>query len=66
MVTDNLHLAQYAILYFGHKLHINQNEKLKIYDVTQVVARDEFSGKIIGFVSMPIKSSTVIYGAIYR
>lgn len=63
---DRRNPVQYAALYFGHKLHIDQNEKLKMYGVTHVVARDGFSGKIVSFVTMPIKSNTVIYDAIYR
>ena len=63
---DRVNPVQYAVLYFGHKLHIDQNEKLKMYGVTHVVARDGFSGKIVSFVTMPIKSNTVIYDAIYR
>ena len=63
---DRVNPVQYAALYFGHKLHIDQNEKLKMYGVTHVVARDGFSGKIVSFVTMPIKSNTVIYEAIYR
>ena len=63
---DCVNPVQYAALYFGHKLHIDQNEKLKMYGVTYVVARDGFSGKIVSFVTMPIKSNTVIYEAIYR
>ena len=64
--SKHTRLCEYAALYFGHKLHIDQNEKLKMYGVTHVVARDGFSGKIVSFVTMPIKSNTVIYEAIYR
>ena len=35
--------------YFGHKLHIDQNEKLAMYGVTHIEAVDGFSGKIVGF-----------------
>ena len=63
---DRVNPVQYAALYFGHKLHIDQNEKLKMYGVTHVVARDGFSGKIVSFVTMPVKGNIVIYEAIYR
>ena len=63
---DRVNPVGYVALYFGHKLHIDQNEKLKMYGVTHVIARDGFSGKIVSFVTMPIKSNTVIYEAIYR
>jgi len=45
------HHADYA----GHKLHIDQNEKLVMYGVTHIAALDRYSGMIVGFVSMPIK-----------
>ena len=56
----------YSAAYFGEKLHIDQNEKLIMYGVTHVCAVDGFSGKIVGFVSMPVKSNTVIYDKLYR
>lgn len=56
----------YTASYFGEKLHIDQNEKLVIFGVTHVCAIDGFSGKIVGFVSMPIKSNTIIYNELYR
>ena len=52
--------------YFGHKLHIDQNEKLVMYGVTHIGAVDGFSGKIVGFVSMPIKNNVEIYTHLYR
>ena len=33
---------------FGHKLHIDQNEKLLMYGVTHIGAVDGFSRKIFG------------------
>ena len=35
----------YNAEYFGHKLHIDQNEKLVMYGVTHVCAIDGYSGK---------------------
>jgi len=52
--------------YFGHKVHIDQNEKLVMYGVTHVVARDGYSGMIVGFTTMPIKNNLVIYEKLYR
>ena len=37
----------YYARYFGHKLHLDQNEKLVHYGVTYVLARDDYSGKIV-------------------
>lgn len=56
----------YSAAYFGEKLHIDQNEKLVLYGVTHVCAVDGFSGKIIGFVSMAVKSNEIIYDKLYR
>lgn len=52
--------------YFGHKLHIDQNEKLVMYGVTHVCAVDGYSGKIVGFISMPVKNNVEIYRHLYR
>lgn len=56
----------YNAQYFGEKLHVDQNEKLINYGVTHVCAIDGFSSKIVGFVSMPVKSNTIIYSELYR
>ena len=56
----------YKAKYFGEKLHIDQNEKLIAFGVTHVCAVDGFSGRIMGFVSMPVKSNTIIYEKLYR
>lgn len=37
-----------------------------MYGVTHVCAVDGFSGKIVGFVSMAVKSNEVIYEKLYR
>ena len=35
--------------YFGHKLHMDQNEKLAMYGLTEVSACDGYSGRIVAF-----------------
>lgn len=52
--------------YFGHKLHQDQNEKLEMYGLTEVSACDGYSGKIVAFVTMPVKNNILIYENIYR
>ncbi len=42
--------------YFGYKLHIDQNEKLVMFGVTHICAIDGYSGKIVGFITMPVKT----------
>ena len=64
--VDRLNPIPYIALYFGHKLHIDQNEKLARYGVTHIVARDGFSGKIVSFSTMPVKNNLAIYESIFR
>ena len=51
--------AFYYARYFGHKLHLDQNEKLVHYGVTYVLARDGFSGKIVAGAIMPRKNNPI-------
>ncbi len=56
----------YYAEYFGHKMHIDQNEKLIRYGVTHVAASDGYSGKLLGIVSMPVKNNLLIYSELFR
>ena len=56
----------YSADYAGHKLHVDQNEKLVMYGVTHVATVDGFSGMIVGFLTMPIKNNIEIYSNLYR
>jgi len=56
----------YLARYFGEKMHIDQNEKLVMFGVTHICGIDGFSGKIVGFCSMPIKNCISIYEYFYR
>ena len=49
----------YKADYFGHKLHVDQNEKLVMYGV--IHARDGYSGMITGYTTMVIKNNLTIY-----
>uniref|UniRef100_A0A1X7VSJ3 Reverse transcriptase Ty1/copia-type domain-containing protein n=1 Tax=Amphimedon queenslandica TaxID=400682 RepID=A0A1X7VSJ3_AMPQE len=42
--------------YFGHKLHIDQNKKLVMFGVRHICAVDGFSGKIVSFITTPVKN----------
>ncbi len=55
----------YRADYFGEKLHIDQNEKLVIFGVTHVCGVDDYSGKIVAFITMPIKNNVIIYEHLY-
>ena len=64
--VNRLNPVRYSANYFGHKLHIDQNEKLVSFGVTHVVARDGYSGKIVGFLTLPVKNNVAIYDGVYR
>ena len=61
-----LNPVPYHADYFGHKLHIDQNEKLVMYGVTHVCAVDGYSKKIVSFITMPVKNNVEIYTHLYR
>ena len=56
----------YRLDYFGEKIHIDQNEKCVMFGLTHVCAIDGYSGKVVGFTSMPIKNPIVIYEKMFR
>ena len=56
----------YKADYFGPKIHYGQNEKLGMYGIVYVCARDGYSGKIIGHAKMAKKNNIIIYNEIYR
>ncbi|KAG5275568.1 hypothetical protein AALO_G00121810 [Alosa alosa] len=62
----NLNPIPYHAEYMGHKLHMDQNEKLGMFGVTHVLAVDGFSSKIVANVTMPVKNNLVIYNEVYR
>jgi len=62
----NLNPKIYIADYFGQKLHVDQNEKLAMYGITHICARDGHSGFIVAFATMPVKNNLEIYEHIYR
>ena len=56
----------YRADYFGHKLHVDQNEKLVMYGTTHVVAIDGHSRFITAFATMAIKNNEIIYQEIFK
>ncbi len=50
----------------GHKLHLDQNEKLGMFRVIHVLVVDGYSSKIVAESTMPIKNNLVIYEEVYR
>ena len=51
----------YKAVFFGRKLHVDQNEKLVMYGVTHAEARDRYSRMILGYTKMAIKNNLMIY-----
>ena len=56
----------YRANYFDHKLHLDQNEKLKMYGVTHVAAIDDHSRFVVVGATMSRKNNIKIYQDIYR
>lgn len=52
--------------YFGHKIHFDQNEKLGMFGIVHVCARDGYSGMIVGHSTMFKKNNIIIYNDILR
>lgn len=50
----------------GHKVHMDQNEKLAVFGVTLVLAIDGFSKKVVALSTMPIKNNLAIYEDVFR
>ena len=43
-IVDRTNPISYNLMYFGHKLHINQKEKLIMFGVTHFIAVDLYTG----------------------
>lgn len=56
----------YTADHHGHKLHMDQNEKLATYGVVRVCATDGFFRYILSFACMPVKNNVIIYSDDYR
>ena len=52
--------------YMGHKLHMDQNEKLVMFEVTHMIAVDGYCKKIVANATMPVKNNLAIYEEVYR
>ena len=45
---------------------MDQNEKLVMYGVRHICVVDGFSGKVVGFVTMPVKNNVEVYTHLFR
>ena len=57
----NMNPIPYHAGYFGHELHMDQNEKLAMFGITHVIAIDGYSSDIVGYSTMPRKNNITIY-----
>ena len=57
---------RYHADYFGHKLHVDQSEKLVMFGCTHVCAIDGYSSKIVGFITLPVKNNYRIYADMFQ
>ena len=64
--VDKTNPVPYYARYFGHKIHLDQNEKLIQFGCTHVIAVDGFSGKIVGNLTLPVKNNVMIYQEVLR
>ncbi|KAI7793865.1 uncharacterized protein LOC130545384 [Triplophysa rosa] len=62
----NFNPIPYNAEYMGHKLHMDQNEKLVMFGATHVIAVDGYSKKIVSNATMPAKNNLAIYEEVYR
>ncbi|XP_063060694.1 uncharacterized protein LOC134453875 [Engraulis encrasicolus] len=62
----NFNPIPYSAAYMGHKIHLDQNEKLAMFGVTHVIAIDGYSSKVVAHATMPVKNNLVIYEDVYR
>jgi hypothetical protein len=56
----------YYAAYYGHKLHMDQNEKLAMFGCTHVIAVDGYSSRIVAHSTMPMKNNLTIYEEVFR
>ena len=56
----------YRADYFGHKLHLDQTEKLVMHGVTHVITVDSHSRFVVATKCMAIKNNKVVYSEVYR
>lgn len=65
-IERHINPSPYFAEYAGHKIHMDQNEKLNMFGVTHVIASDGYSGKILAYSTMPVKNNCIIYDEVYR
>ena len=57
----SINAVPYWADYFGHKLHIDQNEKLVMYGASHVTAIDGHSRFVVAATTIPVKNNVITY-----
>ena len=65
-IARHLNPVPYYAEYFGHKLHLDQSEKLIRYGVTEVIAVDGYSSFTTATSVMLLKNNIAIYRDVFR
>ena len=60
-LVDPTNPRLYHANYYGQELHLHQNEKLAMYGVTYVLARDGYSGRLTAGAVMPRKNNITMF-----
>ena len=60
-LLQQVNLVPYRAPFFGYKGHMDQNEKLEMYDCTHVAFIDGSSRYICKFITIPQKNPILIY-----
>jgi len=58
-VARMMNPVSYRADYFGHIIHIDQNEKNVMVGMTHICAVDGFSRKIVAFSTIPVKNNCI-------
>ena len=52
--------------YFGHKLQVDQSEKLVMFGCTHLCTVDGYSSRIVGFITLAVKNDYRIYADMFQ
>ena len=66
VANRSLNPKLYNATYFGDKFHYDQNEKMGMFGVVHVFARDGIFGNIVAHATMTRKTKLVLHEEIYK
>ena len=65
-IVRHINPTPYVATHFGHKLHVDQNEKLVRYGATRVSTIDGFFRFVTPFTTMSLKNNLLIFTGKYQ